>query len=312
MLSRVGNDLFWMGRYLERTDHIARYMKVNYFTSLDAPNVLSNSRKFVLESILYMVGSDYNGAIEESDVLFFAGLDPDHGNSILSTLTTARKNAMGTRHLISTELWEAINKYYHFVANYSPDVFTQTGLYDLTTRANENCSLIRNKVIRTLLHDEVFLIIMLGMYVERALQITRIIHTKRWDVERIRAEQPDAPNQIYEWATLLRCCEAFDMSKKHYKKIPDKWEAVEFMVLNRINPKSIVYCLGHIDNFLLRISGKNHYPSESVEFQSGKFFNAFRYITIDDISQDLEGFLHETLESIQGISSRLEYDYLSV
>ena len=52
MLARVANNLFWMGRYIERSEHIARYMNVNYFSSLDAPNELSQSRQFVLRSIL--------------------------------------------------------------------------------------------------------------------------------------------------------------------------------------------------------------------------------------------------------------------
>ncbi len=56
MLARVANNLFWMGRYIERSEHIARYMHVNYFSSLDAPNELSRSRQFVLNSMLRMIG----------------------------------------------------------------------------------------------------------------------------------------------------------------------------------------------------------------------------------------------------------------
>ena len=56
MLARVANNLFWMGRYIERSEHIARYLNVNYFSSLDAPNELSQSRQFVLQSMLFMVG----------------------------------------------------------------------------------------------------------------------------------------------------------------------------------------------------------------------------------------------------------------
>lgn len=302
-----------MGRYIERSDHFTRYMNVNYFTSLDAPNSVSNSRLFVLESILFMTGGGFTGNMEvESEVLYFTGLDPDNPQSILNTATTARQNAMGTRHLISTELWEAVNKYYHFITNYSPELFTRTGLYDMTTSVNEQCSLIRNKVNRTMLHDEVYLIIVLGMYLERALQITRIIKTKLSDVDRIQATQPDSPGQLYEWATLLRCCEAFDMSKKYYKKVPGKWEAIEFMTLNRLNPKSVIYCLGHIHNYLLRLSEKSHYPKGSVEFSAGKFYADFQYVTIEDIEEDVHGFLDRTQGCLNEISMLLENDYLVV
>ena len=74
MLSRVANNLFWMGRYLERSEHVARYTNVNYFSSLDAPNELSHSRQFVFQSILSMVGEISNNQVKEdineADVFF--------------------------------------------------------------------------------------------------------------------------------------------------------------------------------------------------------------------------------------------------
>ena len=56
MLSRVANNLYWMGRYMERADHLARYTNKIYFSSLDAPILKTYDRKFVLESMLYMAG----------------------------------------------------------------------------------------------------------------------------------------------------------------------------------------------------------------------------------------------------------------
>ena len=76
MLARVANNLFWMGRYIERSEHIARYLNVNYFSSLDAPNQLSQSRQFVLRSMLFMVGdpeNDESVALEEEKVLYKIG-----------------------------------------------------------------------------------------------------------------------------------------------------------------------------------------------------------------------------------------------
>jgi len=72
MLARVANNLFWMGRYIERSEHIARYMNVNYFSSLDAPNVKSQERQFVLRSMLFMIGNpetDSKKILNENEVL---------------------------------------------------------------------------------------------------------------------------------------------------------------------------------------------------------------------------------------------------
>ena len=78
MLARVANNLFWMGRYIERSEHVARYLNVNYFSSLDAPNELSQSRQFVLRSMLFMASdavTDPNVQLDEGQVLFDIALN---------------------------------------------------------------------------------------------------------------------------------------------------------------------------------------------------------------------------------------------
>ena len=86
MLARVANNLFWMGRYIERTEHIARFMNVNYFSSLDAPHELSHSRQFVLRSMMFMVGEHVNEESEqlnEQNTLYKIGLDSEFPYSIV-------------------------------------------------------------------------------------------------------------------------------------------------------------------------------------------------------------------------------------
>ncbi len=87
MLARVANNLFWMGRYIERSEHLARYLNVNYFSSLDAPDELSQSRQFVLRSILYMADNEIIESdldLKEQVVLFDVGLNPEKPNSIIN------------------------------------------------------------------------------------------------------------------------------------------------------------------------------------------------------------------------------------
>lgn len=106
MLARVANNLFWMGRYIERAEHIARYLNVNYFSSLDAPNELSQSRQFVLQSFLFMADdfSRTENELKEQEVLFDIGLNPEKPYSLINYVKLARENANSARDLISTEL----------------------------------------------------------------------------------------------------------------------------------------------------------------------------------------------------------------
>ena len=114
MLARVANNLFWMGRYIERSEHIARYLSVNYFSSLDAPNEVSQSREFVLRSMLFVADEEElkeKKEFNESDILFDIGLNSEKSYSILSAIKNVQQNANGARDLISTELYESINTF---------------------------------------------------------------------------------------------------------------------------------------------------------------------------------------------------------
>ncbi len=215
MLSRVAGYLYWIGRYIERAENIARYTKEIYFSSIDAPMEEVDARKFVLESMLYMVGIFDMEDINEKDVLYKIGLDPENSNSLLSIITSARENARGARNEISTEVWESINTYYHFVNNYPVDTFLTKGLYDFTQKILEQTSVVQGKIFGSMLHDEGWSIISCSMYVERSLQMIRILNTKLHDIYKIENMGLPVNKMSFEWATLLRCTESFDMNRKY-------------------------------------------------------------------------------------------------
>ena len=243
MLARVANNLFWMGRYIERSVHVARYLNVNYFSSLDAPNELSQSRQFVLRSMLFMASdpvTDPNIQLDEGQVLFDIALNKDKPDSIINYLQYARENANSARDLISTELYESLNKFYHYTLNYPPEKFMKSGLYEFTVHVAESTSILRAKVRGTLLHDDVYSIIMLGINIERATQIIRIINAKYNDANLAGGSYGDQLKNSYEWTTLLKCAESYDMMRRYYKKAPRSLTTLEFLILNPNCPRSIM------------------------------------------------------------------------
>lgn len=310
MLSRVANSLYWAGRYIERCDHTARFININYFSSLDTPNNMAQKDTLVLESLLFMSGHEYQGKINERDVLYHIGFDKENPLSILNTVKMTRTNAHGARHLLSTETWEAINKFYHFVNNYSVETFVSTGLYDLTTKLNESCSTIREKVIRTLLHDEVWALLMLGIHLERAFQITRLINTKLLDIKKLKEESSDHYDLTYEWATLLRCAEVYDMSKKYYRRTPNNRQTVEFLLLNAKNPKSLLSNVDKVFSYVNRIGGYREPRPGTIEFVIGKYLSELKYLTMEEVGDDPTDFTLETFERLDEIGQKFEEDYL--
>ncbi len=300
-----------MGRHIERADHLARYSKANYFSSLDAPILKTYDRKFVLESMLYMAGIFDMENINERDVLFKIGLDTQNPNSIISNITSARENARGARNTISTDLWEAINKYYHLVMNYPQEIYLTTGLFDFSQMISDQTSIVGSKIYATLLHDEEWAMILIGMYIERGLQIIRIINSKLNDIYKIEVAGNTETELSFEWSNLLRCLESFDMNRKFYRSIPNREQVLEFLVLNAACPRSIAYALNGVRRYEEKISRNENQDGNTTSFKIRKLAEQYKYLSYDEFKDDIYKLLNSTQNKLMEIGSEFEKKYLS-
>ena len=303
-----------MGRYIERSEHMARYLNVNYFSSLDAPNQLSQSRQFVLRSMLFMVGSpekDENVKLNEKEVLYKIGLDPDFSFSIINNVKFARENANSARDLISTELYESINKFYHFVVNYNVDTYVKNGLHDFTVNVTEMTAILRGKMRGTLLHDEIYAIIMMGVNIERATQIIRIINAKHNDALMAQGSYGDKFSNSFEWTTLLKCAESYDMMRRFYKKTPVSISTLEFLILNPNCPRSIMNSLNQVYKHIKVLDPSKKYNKGSTAFLVGKVRSEYEYKFIQEIEEDIQSFIENILNSLSEISEKMEKEFFN-
>ncbi|WP_010521005.1 alpha-E domain-containing protein [Aquimarina agarivorans] len=315
MLARVANNLFWMGRYIERSEHVARYLCVNYFSSLDAPNELSQSRQFVLRSLLFMVGDEDKDLpdLKETDVLYNIGLNTDKSYSIINCVKLARENANSARDLISTELYEAINKFYHFVLNYSSDYLVKKGLYEFTTNVMEFTAILKAKIRSTLLFDDVFSIIKLGVNMERATQVIRIINAKYNDIQLIENRKGGAlVSSTVEWSTLLRCVESYDMMKRYDNKAPKSINTLDFLILNPKCPRSVINSLAQISTHIQVLSIEKKPEKDSTVFLVNKIYTEYQYKFIEEIEVDFQTFIEKILNSLVKISKKMEKEFFYI
>ena len=304
-----------MGRYIERSEHLARYLNVNYFSSLDAPDELSQSRQFVLRSILYMADNQIvepGVELKEEDVLFNVALNPDKPNSIINNFSHAHENARSSRDLISTELFETINRINHSIKNYPVAAYVKNGLYDFTSMITRSTTETRSKIKGTLLHDEVYAIIMLGVYIERVLQLTRIINSKYSDVLAEQKLNPDLMGESYQWSTLLKCVASYDMMRRYYKKSPSKINTLEFLILNPGCPRSIKNCLNRLYYYICIITKHHRVPNNSAAFLIGKMKSEFDFKLIEEIDENLEEFIKGLIDQLGIIAVKLEKEYFNV
>lgn len=313
MLARVADNLFWMSRYIERSEHVARYLRVNYFASLDAPNEMSQSRQFMLQSLLFMVGDPVKNdeTIKEVDVLYNICLNTKKKYSVVNCVKLARENANSSRDLISTELYEAINKFYHFVLNYSSEYLVTRGLYEFTTHIMEFCAILKAKIRSTLLYDEVYSIINLGLNMERATQVIRIINAKYNDIYAIelKKEEGATVTPTLEWDTMLRCVESYDMMRRYIKETSSSVNTLDFLILNPQCPRSVINSLAEVSKHVRLLSNENKIRKGSTAFLVNKIYTEYQYKYIEEIEVDLRTFIETILNKLVDVSKKMEEEF---
>ena len=310
MLSRAAENLYWMGRYLERTEHLARYINVEYFSSLDSPH--PKQHELALLSIADMIGlpvPEIGENINEEEVLVSAALDENNPVSISSAVFMARENARSVRDSISTELWESINNFHLFVSSYPIDIYKTRGLSDFTSKVIGSCSNVRGRIQYTLLYNVGWLFIQLGLNIESASQIVRIMISKLNDINEISKLKIGDAIHEREWDILLDCVEAKDMCNKFYTSIPNRENTIDFLLFNPLFPRSVMNRLNTALGFLKRISPEHTINKKSIHFRAAKIITPLQYLDVNEINDNLTGFLEDLLSKIYLISDLIAEEY---
>ena len=314
MLSRIGNSLFWMERYLERAEHIARYTRVQYVSSADFP--LSQSRQFMLESILDMADNrqgylNTQQQLDEEEVINYTAISEANPYSILGYINMVRENARGARDSISIELWEAINRFYHKLNKYTPNALRGEGVEIFANKVEENSYVTKGYIDNTLLRNEVWMLISLGIHLERAIQVIMILQTKMQELEKLDAAKQGSAFENYLWTSILLSTESFDMYMRCQKKSPNKHNVLNFLLFDTDFPKSVAYSLTCVRECLEDISFQEETKKESVHFKAGNLTCRFQFTTVEEIEDSASEFLASSLENIYEIANLLHVKYLN-
>lgn len=311
MLSRQASSLYWIGRYQERTEYLSRFLEVKYFSTMDSTIV--DYPNFVLRSIIFMAtGNAFKSSDHDSDILWKVSLDKNSPTSIISYVTSVRENTKGIRNLISNELWEIINKNYHFANNYSGEYLKSRGLYEFTHQVQENASLFQAKLDSTLLHDNVWAFIKLGVYVERAYQITRILINTISDIKALKLENENPTVEYHQWVTTLNVLEALDMTRKIFKRNLQDDIACEFLITNLDFPRSIASSLERCNKIIKKIKNgteTSQLDRSSLIYKSAKLSASIKYLDYQNKVESTDKFLTNTLKEIAKLNEAIQSEF---
>lgn len=234
MLSRIAANLYWIGRYLERSGGTARILDVHLQLLLEDPWVEEDTACRSLLSVMGAVGAE-EGPLAREDVLRILGVDRTQYPSIAFSLAAARENARRAREIVSTELWECLNT----TTNRMPRRVTSDQSHRFFSWVHERTALAVGIVETSASRDEAWDFFTLGRSLESADMTARLLATRS-------LTEASGPS----WTTILRSCGAYESYLRTYRGVPSTRNAAEFLVLDRLFPRSILFSISRVEQCL--------------------------------------------------------------
>jgi uncharacterized alpha-E superfamily protein len=318
MLSRVAHSLYWMARYTERAENIARIVDVNLQLLLDMRNL---DEKRLIEYWLPIVMA--TGDEQEffklhphatgNAVTEFLVFQPENPNSIFQCISSARENARMVRDQLTMELWEELNRIYLFVHSAqarkvwarSPSEFFQE-----IKAASLHVIGIMNA---TMVHDEGWRFVQAGQFLERGDKTTRILDVRHQSLPERGVPAAINSTAALEWSAVLRSCSAWDAYKTICGPDVHPRTIAEFLLLDDTFPRSLRFCVSELNRALRRISGvaEGHFCN-NAEKLTGRFLAELQFSTIDEIfEQGIHDYLDKAQLKLNDIGNALFHAYIS-
>jgi uncharacterized alpha-E superfamily protein len=308
MLSRVGDSLYWMSRYLERAEHTARVIQVQLDLMLER-GAGSDSRNWVhLARSLGVEAAAADSAVGESSVQALLH-DSSERSSIVTSIMGARENARQVREQISSEMWEQLNRLFHAVRNSSgQDVW---GASEFLHSIKEGAHLFQGITDSTMTHAEGWQFIQAGRFLERAVCLSVLIsvHFSAFH----RPDHPESERAYLEWIGLLRSCTAFEAYCKAYTAQIDPDRIAEFLVLHPSFPHSIRFAAEALEAAIKEIGREaGSRRSSPVERISGRLRATLGFGQIDEImAGGLDTYLNGILRQCVQVHGAMYQTYVA-
>jgi uncharacterized alpha-E superfamily protein len=280
VLSRIAESLFWIGRYVERADDTARILDVHLQMLLEDPHLPEADACRALLAVMGVeVGDDV--PVDRTTVVDRLAFAVGNPSSIVGSLTAARENARRARETVSVEMWECLNTTWIGV-----DPARGRGtVHQFFAWVRERTALVAGIADATMSRDDAWRFLVLGRSLERADMTARLVATST------------ISGAVPSWTTLLRSCGAHESYVRTYRGVASDERAAEFLLLDRLFPRSVLYALVQAEECLEELAP----PMERVGVSDrgrrklGLARTSLEYRRLEEILQDLP----EEMERVQ-------------
>ncbi|MBM9535706.1 alpha-E domain-containing protein [Desulfobulbus alkaliphilus] len=295
MLSRVANSIYWMCRYIERAENIARFINVNLNLLLDTTEEGKHWKPLVMTTGDHEIFAQNDREYSQEAVIHFLTFDRNYPNSIARCLSAARENGRSIREIISSEMWEHLNHFYLDLTSKQSLTMALKDPHRFFKIIQLRSHLFTGLMESTMSHGEAWNFARIGMMMERADKTSRILDVKYFMLLP-ETTLVNAPIDQIQWMAVLKSASAFEMfRKKHHNITPHR--VAEFLIFDSQFPRSIRHCINKAKEYLHRITGT---PSGAAinlaEKRLGRIQADLEYTDIDEV---IEMGMHEYLDSMQ-------------
>lgn len=291
MLSRSAERLYWLARYLERTENTARLLSVYMNLMFDLPMGVEMSWRYLLnicgaEEAFFKLYKNPN----EQNTMRFLLTETANPGSLFSSLSFARENIRTSRELMPDEAWQQVNEMYLFAKNNLESVSQRRGRVLLLQEIMDGCQRFTGFIAGAMSHDDAFRFIRLGRNLERADMTTRIL-----DIGSVLlADDRSDKMREYEnslWMNVLKSLSALLMYRKHRRHRIDGGAVLDYLLKDDNFPRSVSHCIHEAQECIALL------PKSDGLKENLKYLETFVIGT--DIYRTTPRELHELLDTIQ-------------
>ena len=302
MLSRVADCLYWMGRYMERADHVARQLDVHL--TIVPEQAVEAARRRRNRLIACLVRPDYPAAAVHSDqdLAYLLTFDEENPNSIVRCIAGGRENARQVREQINSQMWEQINQLYLQMQMSSMTQIWVGQPHSFYHGINQDVYKLQGITDSRITRDQGWHFVQLGRYIERASEVAdmldvdfRELYASPGQVDTV----DDAVDQqtYLDWVGLLRGAAAYEAYSKMYTANVHPRHIIEFLLLNPAFPYAVHFSINAVQRALEAIGDAAEMPKAARVYRlAGRLRAMLDYASVDEI---MESGLDAYLQDIQ-------------
>jgi uncharacterized alpha-E superfamily protein len=295
LLSRVADSVYWMARYIERAENIARFIGVNLNLQIDLPLAPAQQWQPLIDtSGDAEVFRERFGAATQTRVIEYLAYDLNNPSSIASCLRFSRENARSVRETISSEMWAQVNSMYLQLQT-QRSLPEPERMLDAFREIRMGCHLFEGITDATMTHSEAWHFMRLGRMLERADKTSRILDVKYFMLLP-SAYDIGTPYDDIHWSAVLKSVSGFEMYRKKHGRISPH-DVVDFLVFEHEFPRAIRFCIASAGDSLHAVTGT---PIDPLRFRSEQLMGQLRAeLDCASVEAVIRGGLHEYLDGLQ-------------